>query len=501
MKTRILYEKHKKASNSLANIRQLMPFFLVYTSGKRYTYLCMPSRPSLGVRVGLVLVRAILLVKANILRFFRIFSPLFRRLGVLFLKFLVPGYRVFFFAKRNVSAVYRPVKNRLMFVVSNRFSFYSLVLLIAIIGGVTNIRVNSVRAEVDVIGQQSILYALATSERMEFIEEYSDPRNARSYVISTGSVDAGVLEDASLQVASEALALETSPGLFRADGAFALSTAVPSSGVQETVSRSEVIVYNVESGDTLSGISEKFGISLNTLLWANNLTLRSVLKPGQSLTILPVSGVLHTVKSGDTLSAIAKKYNVDTSTILSFNNLSDDTSLSIGQSFIIPGGIVTAPVTRTTTASVPIKDLFTSAPSGSQGSTVPGTGMSMVWPTDLAYIVRGMSWFHTGYDIDCNGRADGTSTNDNYAAADGVVLFAGAKRGYGNAVEIDHGNGLMTRYGHFHALYVQTGQTVSVGDPLGRCGSTGNSTGTHLHFEVIDAATKKFLNPANYIRF
>lgn len=479
-----------------------MLFFLVCIPRKRYTDRCMPARPSFGIRLGLALVRTILFVKARVLRFFRVLAPFLRRLGNILLKLFVPGYRVFFFAKRNMSAVYRPVKNRLMFVVSNRFSFYSLVLLIAIVAGVTNIRVNSVRAEVDAMGQQSILYALATNERMEFIEEYSDPRDARSYVISSSSQDAGILEDVFLQTGGDTLVLENSPGLFRADGAFALSAQSSSgSGTQAVAQRTAVEIYTVQSGDTLSGIAEKFGINLNTLLWANNLTLRSVLKPDQQLTILPVSGVLHTVKSGDTLSAIAKKYNVDTATILSFNHLSDDASLSIGQSFVIPGGIVTAPVTRTTTASAPIKELFTSAPSGSQGSKVPGAGMSMVWPTDLADIVRGMSWFHTGYDIDCSGHADGTSTNDNYAAADGVVLFAGAKRGYGNTVEIDHSNGLITRYGHFHALYVQSGQTVSAGDPLGRCGSTGNSTGTHLHFEVIDVATKKFLNPANYIRY
>jgi len=400
-----------------------------------------------------------------------------------------------------MGAVYRPVKNRLMFVVSNRFSFYFLVFFIVLVGGVTNIRVNSVRAEVDAIGQQSILYALATNERMEFIEEYSDPRDARSYVISADSQDAGILEDTSMQIMGDVLALERSPGLFRADGAFALSARPSSSGTQEIPERTEVTTYTVQSGDTLSGISEKFGINLNTLLWANNLTSRSVLKLDRQLTILPVSGVLHAVKSGDTLSALGKKYNVDASAILSFNHLSDDASLSIGQSLVIPGGIVTAPATRTTTATVPLKDLFTAAPSGSQGDKVPGEGMSMVWPTDLPNIVRGMSWFHTGYDIDCSGHADGTSTNDNYASADGVVVFSGAKRGYGNTVEIDHGNGLTTRYGHFHALYVQSGQTVAAGDPLGRCGSTGNSTGTHLHFEVIDAATKKFLNPANYIRY
>ncbi|NBS68444.1 M23 family metallopeptidase [bacterium] len=470
----------------------------------------MPSRPSLAVRLGLFLVRTLLFFKAALLRFFQALIPFFRRVGKLFFKLLVPGYRVFFFARRNMSAVYRPVKNRLMYIVSNRYSFYVLVVLIAVIGGVTNIQVNAVRAEVDEIGQRSILYALATNERMEFVEEYSDPKDARSYVVSSPSQEGGVLAGSFVQSTHDTLALESSPGLFRADGAFALSdpgapgedpSSPTSSLVAASPVRTEITTYAVESGDTLSTIAEKFDINLNTLLWANNLTVRSVLKPGQELTILPVSGVVHTVKSGDTLLAIAKKYNVDSSAIASYNNFDDGGSLQIGQRFIIPGGVITATTPRTTTATVAVKDIFTSAPSGSQGSTTPSAGASMVWPTDLPTLVRGMSWFHTGYDIDCSGRANGTSTNDNYAADGGVVLFAGSKRGYGNTVEIDHGNGLITRYGHFYSLYVESGQIVSAGDPLGRCGSTGNSTGTHLHFEVIDSSTKKFLNPANYIRY
>ncbi len=128
----------------------------------------------------------------------------------------------------------------------------------------------------------------------------------------------------------------------------------------------------------------------------------------------------------------------------------------------------------------------------------------MVWPSDGHYIVRGLSWYHTGVDIDCNGQANGTSTNDNYAAADGVVTFAGPRfvglrGGYGNLVIIDHGNGLSTRYGHNYSLYVKTGQTVTAGTPIGRCGSTGNSTGTHLHFEVINSSGR-YLNPLEYIR-
>lgn len=465
----------------------------------------MPSRPSFAVRLGLLLVRSILFLKASVLGFFRASAPVFRAIGTGILKFFVPGYRLFFFARRNMSAVYRPVKNRFMFVVSNRFAFYAVVLSIAVLGGITNIQVNAVRAEADTIGQQSILYALATNERMEFVEEYSDPKDARAYIVSGDTVEAGVLAGTLLQAPSDALALENSPGLFRADGAFALSGSsfsLESSGSSSVASsRTEIETYVVASGDTLSGIAEKFDISVNTLLWANNLTLRSVLKPGQELSILPVSGVLHTVKSGDTLLAIAKKYGIDSQTIATYNRLEDDASLQVGQQFIIPGGVVSTTVARTTTTPVSVKDIFTSAPSDSQGSTTPSEGFSMVWPTDLSTIVRGLSWFHTGYDIDCNGHANGTSTNDNYAAADGTVIFAGTKTGYGNTVEIDHGNGLMTRYGHFYSLYVQSGQTIAAGDPLGRCGSTGKSTGTHLHFEVIDASTKKFLNPANYIRY
>lgn len=465
----------------------------------------MPSRPSFAVRIGLFTVRLLLFLKACVVRFFRAITPLFRVGGAGVLKLFIPVYRLFFFTKRNMGAVYRPVKNRFMFVVSNRFAFYAVVFVIAVIGGITNIQVNAVRAEADTIGQRSILYALATNERMEFVEEYSDPKDARAYIVSAGTLDEGVLMDTFIQAPSDVLALEYSPGLFRADGAFALSSSSFSDGSSQVSSsapvRTEVEVYAVESGDTLSGIAEKFGISVNTLLWANNLTLRSVLRPGQELSILPVSGVLHTVKSGDTLLAIAKKYGIDSSTIATYNNMETDASLQIGQRFIIPGGIVSTTVARTTTTPVSVKDIFTSAPTESQGSTAPAKGYSMVWPTDLSTIVRGLSWFHTGYDIDCSGHANGTSTNDNYAAADGTVLFAGVKTGYGNTVEIDHGNGLLTRYGHFYSLYVQSGQTVAAGDPLGRCGSTGKSTGTHLHFEVIDASTKNFLNPANYIRY
>ncbi len=116
----------------------------------------------------------------------------------------------------------------------------------------------------------------------------------------------------------------------------------------------------------------------------------------------------------------------------------------------------------------------------------------MIWPTDLRTITQYYGWRHTGLDVDCH------FTHHNYAADDGYVQFAGWKGGYGLTVEINHGNGIVTRYGHHASLAVADGQQISQGTPLGVCGTTGRSTGTHLHFEVI--RNGKFVNPLEYIR-
>ncbi len=186
--------------------------------------------------------------------------------------------------------------------------------------------------------------------------------------------------------------------------------------------------------------------------------------------------------------------------MLAYNDLNEGEALKVGQPLIVPGGELQAPVVRNVaSASTAVKTIFTSAPAGSGSTAKPAAGAGMVWPTDLRYVVRGLAWGHTGVDIDCSGRANGTSTNDNYAAADGIVQFSGPKGGYGNTVEINHGNGIVTRYGHFYSIYVKKGESVTAGTALGRCGSTGTSTGTHLHFEVI--ANGKFKNPFDYLGY
>lgn len=451
-------------------------------------------KPPFFVRAGLSVIRTLVRAKATLVAFASLVFGAFAPVGRFFVSVVVlPAYSLLYGFQRRFGRVYRPAKNRLMFFLTNRYTVHAVVIGLVLVTGVVNFRLGEVRAESDVFGQQSLLYGIVTKQEVEVIEEYADP------LAMTESVTVSSFGDGALHVApggATALAVEGTDGLGQRGIAL---TSPPSDNTSQASAapRSAVITYEVQTGDTLSTISEQFDISLNTLLWANGLTVRSVIKPGMELAILPVSGVQHTIRSGDTLSAIAKKYSVGTDAIVAFNGSGATDTLKIGQQLIVPGGELTAPAP--TTRTVAVKNIFTTAPAGSGGATTPTGGAKMVWPTDLRYIVRGLSWFHSGTDIDCNGRADGTSTNDNYAAADGIVQFSGAKRGYGYTVEINHGNGLVTRYGHFHSLYVKAGESVSAGTPLGRCGSTGNSTGTHLHFEVI--ANGVFKNPASYLGY
>lgn len=410
---------------------------------------------------------------------------------------VLPVYGVSYGLRRRLGNFYRPAKNRLMFLLTNRYAVHAVVIAIAVVAGVVNFNLGEVRAASDDFGQSSILYSLVTKQKVEVIEEYSTLDEATTYAAVSSFADESL--HAPVGGTAELEPTTTLSGLSQNNVALSSPTTATAAEPVATPAapRTGVITYTVATGDTLSTISQHFGISLNTLLWANGLTVRSVIKPGVSLTILPVSGVQHTVKSGDTLIAIAKKYGVGTDAILAYNNLSSTDALKIGQALIIPGGQQIAPAPSVNTVAV--RDIFTKAPTGSGVTSTPAAGAKMIWPTDLHYVVRGLSLTHTGMDIDCNGHSDGSSTNDNYAAMDGIVQFAGAKSGYGYAVEINHGNGLVTRYGHFHALYVKKGDTVTAGTPLGRCGSTGNSTGTHLHFEVI--VNGKFKNPANYLGY
>ncbi|MCB9802901.1 peptidoglycan DD-metalloendopeptidase family protein [Candidatus Nomurabacteria bacterium] len=260
---------------------------------------------------------------------------------------------------------------------------------------------------------------------------------------------------------------------------------------QETQNtRTETVVYTVQTGDVLGKIAEKFGLSTNTILWANNLTWNSTIKPGQKLTILPSSGIEHQVKSGDTILAIAKKYQAEADKIISENKLADASDIKSGDTLFIPNGIKPTQIVSSyqpKTSNNPVYSDEKVAPASSD------SGTKLLWPVLSQRITQYYSLVHTGLDI-----GDKTG-NPIYAAEAGKVEIAGWNAGgYGNYVIINHGNGLKTVYGHASKLLVKTGDTVSRGETIALIGSTGRSTGPHLHFEVRVNNVRK--NPLNYIK-
>lgn len=241
--------------------------------------------------------------------------------------------------------------------------------------------------------------------------------------------------------------------------------------------RSEIIEYEVKSGENISQIAQKFSIDTDTIKWANDLSDIHSVKPGQKLKILPVSGIAHTVKSGDTLESVAKKYSAEAQAVVDFpfNDLPDDFKLTIGQVLIVPDG--QPPEIKAPKMRPQPQYLAKSGPTGPAFSA-PGGG-NFIWPTSGG-ITQYFAWYHPGIDIP-NKQAPPISASDG-----GVVTIAGWPDGYGygNRVMLDHGNGYSTLYAHLSNVYVSAGQKVSRGQTIGQMGSTGRSTGTHLHFEI-----------------
>ncbi len=409
----------------------------------------------------------------------------------------VPLFRVFFLVKRFVSKLLLPAKSRVLFVFSNRYAFHVAAVVIVASAGTSNLHARTVRA--DTYGSNSMLYAMLIGDENETVSVVSaSDSTATEEDVSSGGSDVtyrdGVLDPFASDVD---VALEDY--VTTAVGGDSVTALTMREGAESVAARDVVETYTVEDGDTLGGISDKFGLSLSTLLWANDLSIRSTIRPGQTMTIPPLDGVIYTVKKGDTINSIAKTYSAETERIIAFNKLSDADDLRVGESLILPDGEPPAPVVR---KIAPLSKLFDSAPSSSSSSSAKSTGTvvpsgTWVFPTDdhrvtLCYGCK-EPWGapHMGVDL------DGTYSTHSYAASDGVVIYSGPRRGYGNTVEIDHGGGIVTRYGHHSKLLVKAGDVVKAGDTIAVTGSTGWSTGTHLHFEVIKNG--KFQNPFNYI--
>lgn len=255
--------------------------------------------------------------------------------------------------------------------------------------------------------------------------------------------------------------------------------------------RAEIIEYEVQEGDTLSTIAEKFGVSMDTIRWANEDEISSIdsIKPGEMLGVPPVTGMVHTVKSGDTIYSIAKKYSADAQSIVDFpfnTFINDETfALAVGQELVVPDGVKPDVKPWSPTSSL-ARRLTPDA------GSVSATG-SWIWPA-AGRITQPWRLWHRGLDI-------ANKSGGAILAADaGVVKVAGWPNnwGYGNRVLIDHGNGYQTLYAHLSKVKVSVNQSVKQGDVVGMMGSTGRSTGTHLHFEI--RAGGGGLNPLNHLK-
>ncbi len=271
--------------------------------------------------------------------------------------------------------------------------------------------------------------------------------------------------------------------------------------------RSDVVVYTVVSGDTLFGIAAKYNLQPETLLWSNNTVLKDdpdLLTPGMNLYILPVDGVYYQWHESDKLSAIAENYGVNVVDIVSWpgNQLDpnidpEKPAIAPGTWLVIPGGYREfvqwqVPILRRTDK---MKWIWGGAGAcqGPYLSSSQGSGY-FIWPTN-SHAVTGNPYTPWHHAIDLFAHL-----GDNvYASDSGVVVFSGMSSwGYGNLIVIDHGNGWQTVYAHLSVINAGCGADVTKGEVIGLAGSTGNSTGPHLHFEIQNTGYG-YVNPLDFL--
>lgn len=246
--------------------------------------------------------------------------------------------------------------------------------------------------------------------------------------------------------------------------------------------RDKIVTHTVSSGETLASIAKRYGISVDTIKWENNLKSDTI-KPADNLQIPPITGVVHKVIAGENIYTIATKFKTSAQAIVNFpfNDFTDlDTfGLRSGQTLYVPNGIIEE-------AQPTYQQSFAQVQSGVKGSS------SFIWPT-TGVITQYPVWYHMALDI------ANPSQPPVIAADTGTIVYSGCiSSGYGCHIIIDHANGYRTLYGHLSQLTTTAGQAVNKGQLIGYMGSTGRSSGTHLHFEVRSGET--LMNPLSFLK-
>src|SRR3989344_3235925 len=296
--------------------------------------------------------------------------------------------------------------------------------------------------------------------------------------------------------------------LFVEEGFLMKSSPLTEQGAR--LAYSESLVHTVEEGESLERLSQIYGVSVQTIQWANNLETGRPIRAETELVILPVDGVLHTVKRGQTLSRIAQLYDISAEDIARQNDIQGGFIVA-NQQLIIPGGkpIIGKPTVASADRPLEFGSDVSDADIKLRGKIPPGSPKA---PPEVAAATATLGvlqlpcnncgftqYYHAGhYGVDIQTKGGGPI----FAAEAGNVVRAdlGWNGGYGNVVEIDHGNGLISLYAHNKELYVKVGDQVARGQVIAWMGNTGKvygQTGIHTHFEVHVNGVKK--NPMLYL--
>ncbi len=304
-------------------------------------------------------------------------------------------------------------------------------------------------------------------------------------IFDSETASANIKNESRFELTSQTMALlqaavNTDPNPFKSDGIAPVesNSLVSSLAMSESSDTSEIVstqisLYTVREGDTLSEIAKMFGVSVNTIMWANDISRAKGLRVGQSLIILPVTGISYTVKKGDTIKSIVSSYKADLQEVLDYNDLYVSSKLVVGQKIIIPDAEIATPVaTKIVYGNNPAHD--------TNGPNYVGY---YIRPINGGRKSQGLHGYN-GVDL---AAPVGTPI---YASASGKVIasmMGGYNGGYGNYIIISHPNGTQTLYAHNSKNNVIVGQAVDQGQKIGEIGSTGKSTGPHVHFEIRGA--------------
>lgn len=417
------------------------------------------------------------------LRLFFIYGlgkPLLFIIGFFLKPLAIALYKLYRFLKKEYIKLNLPTGQKFYHLFTHKYFVHFIIVVLTLSVASNSLSAREIKLEE--FGKKTLFSALIASDlNQETTEGIETVLAQNDYREEIGALRARVMPTDESEQTTENSLITTEEG-----------TALVKNTLPDTSStgqpRENIEYYQVKGGDTISTIAGRFGISTKTILWANSLNDTDYIKPGQTLTIPPVSGVLYKVQKNDTISSIAKKFKADEGAIMEYNMLADASAIDIEDQLMIPGGEIEAPAPAPKKTSSGFASIFSgNAPPSAR---VPA-GSRLLWPTPSHKINQYYKWRHAAIDI------DGTYSSPIYAAEDGTAEKVGQGSGYGNVIIISHGGGKKTVYAHLSKFFIKQGQAVSKGQTIGIMGCTGWCTGTHLHFEVVISGSK--VNPLSYL--